>query len=451
MTTNNAWNSPTYSAYQAHNFSGINSWSGAGSYYTIAGTTFTLDRGGIGYIKTTPITWAGGQSVGPLATGETYYIYIGTNGLIGSTGTRTLSLFQNNIVLFEVLVDASSNVIVVREDHPVAFPADSSEWAHEALGPIIANRFNGANIVLNGTRGIQINGTDNLLDHGLTTTIPDSAAAAVTWNFMYTNAAGKWVRDSAATLFPSVYNNAGVVTALPANRFGTFRLYACKDDIESSSPQYFVVINTATYASLNAARSAIISGIAAATNELYNLELAQLGYVIYSQASNSIVEVQISKSTGRNTPTGGGAVSSAALISTNTSAFDHALSATDTSVQTALNTLDDEVFVWTEITAGQTAVAYTGYIANKAGTACVVTLPATSIVGALYSVVGKGATGWSIAQNAGQTIHFGDQNTTPGAGGSLASTKQYDTVHLVCSTANTDFVVTGSLGNITVV
>lgn len=447
MVTNNAWNSPPFSAYQAHNFTGINAWTGAGSYYTVAGTTFTLDRPGNGYIKTTPVSWVGGQSTGALAAGATYYVYIDSTGTIGSTSTRNVSLFENYIVLFEVFVDASSNVMVVREDHPVGFPATASEWAHDALGPLIENRFNGANIVLNGTRGIQINTSDYLLDHGLTTTIPDSGGVAVTWNIMYTNGAGKWDRTASTNLFLSSFNSAGVVTALSANRYGVYRLYVSKDDLESSTPQYFAVMNTAEYNSLNAARTAIVNGVATATNELYQIEIAQLGYIIYSQASNSIVEVQISKSTGRSTPTGGGATSSAGLTSTNTSAFDHILSSTDTNVQTALNTIDDQCFLWTEVTADTTAVPQTGYIANKAGTQCVITLPATSVVGKRYGVCGKGATGWRLDATGAQIIRLG--NVASSAGGYVESTDQYDALEVVCTIADTEFTRLYQSGNLT--
>jgi hypothetical protein len=62
-----------------------------------------------------------------------------------------------------------------------------------------------------------------------------------------------------------------------------------------------------------------------------------------------------------------------------------------------------------------------------------------------------GAGGWEIAQNAGQQIFFGTASTTSGAGGSLASTLQYDTVELVANVANVSWVVQHSVGNLTVV
>jgi len=106
---------------------------------------------------------------------------------------------------------------------------------------------------------------------------------------------------------------------------------------------------------------------------------------------------------------------------------------------------------WTDVTGTTQAMAVNnGYTANNSGLVTL-TLPSTAAYGSLVAVVGKGAGGWKIAQNSGQTIHFGITNTTTGTGGSLASTNQYDVVYLLCTVANTDFTVIQSIGNITVV
>ena len=106
---------------------------------------------------------------------------------------------------------------------------------------------------------------------------------------------------------------------------------------------------------------------------------------------------------------------------------------------------------WTEVTgASQNMATNNGYIANNAGLVTV-TLPTTLALGDIVEVVGKGAGGWKIAQNAGQTIHFGSLDTTAGTGGSLASTNRYDSIALRCITADTDLSVLGVQGNLTIV
>lgn len=107
---------------------------------------------------------------------------------------------------------------------------------------------------------------------------------------------------------------------------------------------------------------------------------------------------------------------------------------------------------WNETTVtGPTAMTSdNGYIANNAATVAF-TLPTTAALGSVVRITGKGAGGWSLGQSAGQTIYFGTSATTTGAGGSLASTDDKDSIELVCVTANTDFNVLSSIGNITVV
>lgn len=106
---------------------------------------------------------------------------------------------------------------------------------------------------------------------------------------------------------------------------------------------------------------------------------------------------------------------------------------------------------WTEITTTTVSLSVNaGYILNNASLVTA-TLPTTASVGAVINIVGKGTGGWKIAQSAGQIIHFGILDSTLGITGSLASTLRYDCVELICIIANTDFLVRGSIGNITVV
>ncbi len=108
-------------------------------------------------------------------------------------------------------------------------------------------------------------------------------------------------------------------------------------------------------------------------------------------------------------------------------------------------------FSWNEITTTSNNMASgNGYIANNAGLVTL-TLPAVAAIGSTVQVTGKGAGGWRIAQNAGQTIYFNAATTTTGVGGSLSSTSVRDGVELVCVTANNDWNVLDSIGTLAVV
>lgn len=107
---------------------------------------------------------------------------------------------------------------------------------------------------------------------------------------------------------------------------------------------------------------------------------------------------------------------------------------------------------WTVVAGTTQAMAVNnGYIANNAGVVTA-TLPATSAVGDIVAITGiNNATGWKIAQNAGNTIFFGTATTTPGVGGSLQSSATRDAITLVCVSANANWQALSSVGNITVV
>jgi hypothetical protein len=106
---------------------------------------------------------------------------------------------------------------------------------------------------------------------------------------------------------------------------------------------------------------------------------------------------------------------------------------------------------WTDVTGTSQAIAVdNGYSANNAALVTL-TLPATAAIGDFYAIYAKGAGLFKIAQNAAQSIQFGNQTTTSGTGGSLQATLVGDYVLIRCVTTNTGFAVMGSIGNITVV
>jgi hypothetical protein len=96
----------------------------------------------------------------------------------------------------------------------------------------------------------------------------------------------------------------------------------------------------------------------------------------------------------------------------------------------------------------QAAAVNNGYIISNAAQTTV-TLPATAAEGSRVAVQGKGAAGWILAANTGQVIHLGSSASS--TAGSLTSTNQWDTVTVVCVTANTTWAASCVIGTLTVV
>lgn len=93
----------------------------------------------------------------------------------------------------------------------------------------------------------------------------------------------------------------------------------------------------------------------------------------------------------------------------------------------------------------------TGYFCISPGGALTLGLPAVSALGDTIRVSLAGATSWQITQAAGQQILVSTATSTLGAGGSVSSNAQGDSIELVCLTANTVWVAQDVIGNLTIV
>lgn len=108
-------------------------------------------------------------------------------------------------------------------------------------------------------------------------------------------------------------------------------------------------------------------------------------------------------------------------------------------------------FTWSTVAGTtQAVVKENGYVTSNVALTTF-TLPATSAVGDTFKIAGVGSGGWSIAQNAGQVIHFNSTDTTVGVGGSISSTNRYNNIEITAVVANTDWTVFDSSGTLTVV
>lgn len=104
----------------------------------------------------------------------------------------------------------------------------------------------------------------------------------------------------------------------------------------------------------------------------------------------------------------------------------------------------------TSAVVGPTAMSVdNGYVANVASpSVCGFTLPLTAALGSVIKILGLNTGGWSIAQNAGQSIRNVDSTTTVGVGGSVAGEEANATVTLRCIVANTTWAIESSTGNL---
>lgn len=433
MATQNAINTGD----SARTATGISAWGGAGGYFT--DTTigeFRLDRPGTGFVMGKPVAWTAPQTVTGLAVGNCYFIYVDSTGTIGKTTDEDVAYGGTVINLFECLRDSTSGTnvqVTVREDHPYTVDYAANHYLHDAIGPIIENKLNGANLIINGgnIQKVDITGTDYLLDHGLTTQI--SAASPVTFHKMYITG-GKWAHQGTVTnpgdTFGGYWNNAGTVTQLTGaanNKFCVYTFYVSKDNATNPNvPLYFALLGLAKYDKQADAQTAISTGtnISFASGELAQLELCLLGYGIYSQPAAGFVQIVIAKKT-LNAQTSSSGTNTASLISTSTTNFDGFLSASDTNVQAALETLDD----WAKMTDGYLMIGRTGTSPVKAtltaGAGITITPASGAITVAYNGGSGSvstltGGSGGAISPSAGNiTLAGGTNIATSGSGSTI--------------------------------
>lgn len=79
-----------------------------------------------------------------------------------------------------------------------------------------------------------------------------------------------------------------------------------------------------------------------------------------------------------------------------------------------------------------------------------INLPVTAQVGDQFYIEGLGPNGFQINQNAGQQIIFGNNQTTLGPGGYLASSNRGDGLTFMCIATDTTFKVRSVIGNLTI-
>lgn len=325
--------------------SGFVAWGPGTDYWAYNNGTkkFTVTRAVSGVVRSSPVLVQQNQETTLSANYVTHFIYADSDGILRNTTTAGEALYANNIVLFEVYPTASDKV-VVKENHPLKFPpAVSAAW-HGLFGVLLRGTGAVATILSGANRTIRIVGADVLTDHGLDTTIPDSGGVAVNWRVVYTTASGSEFTAEAAAL-PGQWNNGN--TLANTSDWVVFRLAVTKDSLNSGSPQYLARAHTAAFANQAAARTAAnANNIALFSDEILKLEIAQLGFAIVNgngAGAGTLAEIVMARQTFLANFLSVAAASSAALVNTDTSAFDGMLGPSDTSAQLCFNTIDNWV------------------------------------------------------------------------------------------------------------
>lgn len=103
---------------------------------------------------------------------------------------------------------------------------------------------------------------------------------------------------------------------------------------------------------------------------------------------------------------------------------------------------------WNHVTTTSVTLASNaGYVMDNPALITAL-LPTVAAFGSIIFIQGLGAGGWTITQNASQSIKFAPStSTTVGTGGSTTNTGQFDALAIVCIVANTTFAAMTLTGN----
>lgn len=182
--------------------------------------------------------------------------------------------------------------------------------------------------------------------------------------------------------------------------------------------------STATYPATTTVSRILYSS---ATNVVDEIATANSAMLVTNSSgvpamSSTMTDGQIVIGSTSGTPTAGTLTAGAGISITNGAA-----SITVASTASGLT--------WANISGTtQAAAVNSGYVVGNASQTTI-TLPATAALGSVVAVQGKGAAGWILAANTGQTINIGQSATT--SGGTVTSAAANDAIEVVCVTANT--------------
>lgn len=112
-------------------------------------------------------------------------------------------------------------------------------------------------------------------------------------------------------------------------------------------------------------------------------------------------------------------------------------------INTQFNAQAFAALPWTTLVTGQTLIINNGYfMANSAN--AIYTLPTIAALGQILQIINNSNYTITLAQNANQKIQFGNVATTLGVTGSIASNNIGDSITLICSVSNNNFMLLGA-------
>lgn len=383
--------------------------------------------------------WTHTQATYPSSTNKDHILYSSANNTVGEIATQKDA----------VLVSNHSNT-----------PVWSSSMTD---GQIIIGKTNDIPAAANLTAGTGISITNGANSITITNTAPSTVTPAAMTKVDDTNVTLTLGGTPATSLLQAVSLTLGWTGQLGVSRGGTGASAVGASGTLAQSDGTKYTFTTATYPSTATSAGTILR--ANGTNWL-----ASTSTFADTYAASSLLY-----SNGANTVTGLATANSATLVTSSTGVPAWTSSMTNgqiligstgatpvpatltagpgVSISNAAGSITisgtGSGIGWTEVTGtSQTMSADNGYVSSNAGLVTL-TLPTTAAFGTVINVQGKGTGGWKIAQNAGQVIHFGNVDTTTGATGYLASTNRYDSIQLLCITANTDWAVMTTQGVVT--
>lgn len=385
--------------------------------------------------------WTHTQATYPSSTNKDHILYSSANNTVGEINT------QKNAVL----VSDNSN---------------TPQWSGSLSdGQIIIGKTNDLPAAANLTAGTGISITNAANSITITNTAPSTVTPAALTSVSDTNVTITLGGTPATALLQAASITMGWSGQLGVSRGGTGASTVGASGTLAQSDGSKYGFTTATYPSVATSSGTMLR--ANGTNWLASTSTFADTYaassLLYSNGANAVTGLATANSATLVTNASGvpawtGSMTNGQVLIGSTGATPVPATITGAGGITVTNGAGSITisgggggYSWTEVTGTtQTMAANSGYITNNPALVTL-TLPTTAALGTTLSIAGKGAGGWKIAQNAGQEIFFGSSATTIGVTGYLASTQQFDSIELLCITADTQWtVITGPLGAITV-